>query len=121
MRKSDVTYIVGSVFAVMTALFYCCTRWFSINLPRYYPLEHTWKWVNEKGVPSQAWYSIQTFAYLAGGVAALVVWLALRRKAGEGFNLKPGQVRLLGVIASVIVTVCMGYIVYYEFDKWGIF
>jgi hypothetical protein len=121
MKKSDVTYIVGSVFAAMTAFFYCCTRWFSINLPRYYPLEHTWKWVNEKGVASQAWYAMQVFAYLAGGAAALVVWLSLRRKAGDGFNLKPGVVRWVGMIASVIVIYCMGYIVYYEFDKWGIF
>ncbi len=40
----------------------------------------------------------------------------------SGFGpLKPGVVRWIGGIASVIVIYCMGYIVYYEFDKWGIF
>jgi surface polysaccharide O-acyltransferase-like enzyme len=121
VRKSDITYVVSCVFAAMTAFFYCCTRWFGIKLPRYYPLERTWKWVNEKGVASQAWYAMQGFAFLAAGAVALVVYLVLKHKACEKLNLKPASTRWLGVIVSVVVIVCMGYIVYYEFDKWGIF
>ncbi len=79
MRKSDLTYILVSVFVSMTALFYCCTMWFSIRLPRYYPLEHTWRWMNEKGVPSQGWYGMQAFAFLAGGIVTLMAYLALSR------------------------------------------
>jgi len=33
----------------------------------------------------------------------------------------PAGAKLLGVITSAIVIYCMGYIVYYEFNKWGIF
>lgn len=121
MKKSDITYIVGSVFAAMTCFFYCCTMWFGVGLPRYYPLEHTWKWANEKGVPSQGWYGMQAFAYLAAGAAALVVYLVLKRSAYEKINLKSALTKLLGVLVTVIVIVCMGYMLYHEFDKWGIF
>lgn len=121
VRKSDITYIVGSVFAAMTAFFYCCTMWFGIKLPRYYPLEHTWKWANEKGIPSQVWYGRQAFVYLAAGVVALVVYLIFRHKACEGLNLKLASARWLGVIVTMIVIVCMGYMLYHEFDKWSIF
>ena len=121
MKKSDITYIVGSVFASATAFFYCCTRWFSIKLPRYYPLEHTWKWVKEPSVPSQAWYAMQTFAFLTAAIAALAVYLALKCPACKNAKLKPVQAKLLGIITTVTVTACMGYIVYYEFSKWGLF
>jgi len=120
MKKPDITYILCSVFAAMTAVFYCCTRWFSITLPRYYPLEHTWKMVAEKGVPSQRWYSMQVFAYLTAGIVTLIVYVIIKRTNLRDIDLKPGFVKLLGITATVIVIVCMGYIVYYEFDKWGI-
>ena len=121
MKKSDTTYIVGSVFAAMTAFFYCCTMWFSIKLPRYYPLEHTWKWVNEKGVPSQGWYGMQAFAFLAAGIVALLVYFALKRNASSETDLKGAPARILGVVVTLIVIICMGYMLYHEFDKWGVF
>lgn len=121
MKKSDIAYIVGSVFATMTAFFYCCTRWFPIKLPRYYPLEHTWKWVQEAGVPSQRWYAMQTFAFLAAAVIALLVYFLLRSLGVKELQLKPTLAKLLGVTSTIIIIVCMGYIVYYEFNKWGIF
>lgn len=121
MKKSDITYIVGSVFAAMTAFFYCCTMWFSIKLPRYYPLEHTWKWANEKGIPSQGWYGTQAFAYLAAAMVATVVYLVLKYSPREKANLKPTLTKLLGVVVTVIIMACMGHMLYYEFDKWGIF
>ena len=71
MKKSDITYVVASVFAAMTGIFYCCTMWFGIKLPRYYPLEHTWKWIKEKGLPSQGWYAKQVFAFAAAGAVAV--------------------------------------------------
>ena len=76
MRKSDITYVVSAVFAGVFSLSYCCVMWFNIKLPRYYPLEHTWKLVKDVGVPSQGWYGMHGFALLMGGIAALVAYLA---------------------------------------------
>jgi len=121
MKKSDITYIVCSVFAALTALFYCCTMWFSIKLPRYYPLEHTWKWAKEKGVPSQGWYGTQTFAFLAAGIVTLIVYLVLKRFASTEAHLQPTLTKRLGVLITLILIIAMGYTLYHEFDKWGIF
>jgi hypothetical protein len=120
MKKSDITYVVGSVFAAMTCFFYCCIRWFSIKLPRYYPTEHTWKWIKEKGVPSQGWYAMQVFAYLTAGIVAIIVYFILKRNLNNETNLKPATTKILGVVSSLIMVFCMGYIMYYEFHKWGI-
>ena len=121
MRKSDITYIVCSVFAAMTAFFYCCTMWFGIKLPRYYPLEHTWKWVKEKGVPSQGWYGMQAFSFLAAGIVTLAVYFIIRRSNSTGTALRPGVIKVLGIAVTAIVITCMGYMLYHEFDKWGVF
>lgn len=121
MKKSDVTCIVGSVFLASTSLFYCCTMWLAIRLPRYYPLQHSWKWVNEKGVPSQGWYGMQAFAFLAAGIVTLVVYFLLKRVGSADTTLKPAMIRLLGVAVTLIIVICMAYMLYHEFDKWGIF
>jgi len=121
MRKSDINYIVCSVFASMTAFFYCSATWFNIKLPHYYPLEHTWKWIKEEGVPSQGWYSKQAFAFLASGIFTLVVYLILKRNVNIETSLKPSVIRILGIFVTLILISCMGYILYYEFDKWGVF
>ena len=120
MRKSDITYIVGCAFAAATAFFYCCVMWFHIKLPRYYPTEHVWKWTKEKGVPSQGWYGMQAFAYLAAGIIALIIYLVLKHRASAQTELKPGTVKLTGIVTIVVVIACMGYILYHEFAKWGI-
>ncbi|UCG49550.1 MAG: hypothetical protein JSU94_07175 [Phycisphaerales bacterium] len=121
MKKSDISYIAGCVFAVGTAFFYCCTMWFSIRLPRYFPLEHVWRWGKVEGSPSQGWYGMQGFAYVFGGVAALAVYVLLKRGGLKAAELKPATTRWLGVGAAVVVVLCMGYMLYHEFDKWGIF
>lgn len=122
VKKSDITYIVASVFAAMTGLFYCSIRWFHIKLPRYYPLEHTWKMAKEKAVPSQAWYSMQIFTYLCAGVVALIIYLILKSISREKeITLKPALTKSIGVAVTVIMIYSMGYLLYYEFDKWGIF
>jgi hypothetical protein len=105
----------------MTAFFYFLAMWLHIRLPRYYPLEHTWKWVREQGVPSQGWYAKQSFAFLAAGIVALVVYFVLKRAIPTETNLKPALARILGVVAILIVLICMAYMLYYEFDDWGVF
>jgi len=120
MKKSDATYIIGSIFAAMTAFFYCCTMWFPIKLPRYYPLEHTWKWVNQIGVPSQGWYGMQGFAFLTAGIVTLVVYFFLKHGGSADMILKPALAKVLGVMVILIVVICMAYMLYYEFDRWGI-
>jgi len=121
MKKSDITYIICSVFSAMTAFFYFLTMWLGIKLPRYYPLEHTWKWAKEQGVPSQGWYAKQLFAFLAAGIVTLIVYFVLKRATPNETNLKPALARLLGVAATLIILICMAYMLYYEFDNWGIF
>ncbi|UCG58570.1 MAG: hypothetical protein JSU70_03475 [Phycisphaerales bacterium] len=121
MKKSDLTYVLASVFCAAVAIFYCCTMWFSVKLPRYYPLEHTWKWVKEKGVPSQGWYGMQTFAFLAGGAVTLAVYVLLKRYGSTETVLNPRTAKLLGAGVTGVVVVCMGYMLYHEFHKWGVF
>ena len=121
MKKSDVTYVLGSAFVAFTSLFYCCTMWFAIKLPRYYPLEHTWKWVNEKGVPSQGWYGMQAFAFMAAGIVTFIIYLVLKRVVSSETSLKPAHTRILGVVAILTAIICLGYMLYHEFAKWGVF
>jgi hypothetical protein len=105
----------------MTAFFYFFAMWLGIKLPRYYPLEHTWKWIKEQGVPSQGWYAKQVFAFLAAGIVTLVVYFILKRSIPAETKLKPALCKTLGVVVTLIVIVCMGYMLYYEFGKWGVF
>ena len=121
MKKSDTAYVLIAVFMVLTNFFYCCTMWFPIKLPRYYPLEHVWKWVNEKGVPSQGWYGMQAFAFLAAGIGTLIAYLVLSRVASLQADLKPAQIRMCSIITALVVVICMGYMLYYEFSRWGVF
>jgi uncharacterized protein YjeT (DUF2065 family) len=121
MKKSDAAYILSAVFVALTNFFYCCTMRFHIKLPRYYPLEHTWKWVNEEGVPSQGWYGMQAFAFLTAGIVTAIAYAAIRRAVSSEVNLKPAQIRMCGVITTLIVVVCMGYMLHYEFSRWGVF
>ena len=121
MKKSDVTYVLSAAYVAFTGLFYCCTMWFAIRLPRYYPLEHTWKWVKEKDVPSQGWYGMQVFAFLAAGIATFVIYLVLKRAVSEETSLKPTHARLLGAAAILTAIICLGYMLYHEFAKWGVF
>jgi len=121
MKKSDLSYIICSVFIAMTTFFYAFAMWFGIKLPRYYPLEHTWKWAKEKGIPSQAWYAHQIFAFLAAGAVTLVVYFILRRSVSNETNLKPALTKIIGMTATLIVLICLGYMMYLEFDEWGVF
>jgi hypothetical protein len=121
VKKSDAAYVLSAVFVALTSLFYCCTMWFHITLPRYYPLEHAWKWVNEKGVPSQGWYGMQAFAFLAAGIGTLIAHFGLKRVVSPEANLKPAQIKICGAIATFVAVVCMGYMLHYEFSRWGVF
>ena len=121
MRKSDAVYVLGCIFVALTNIFYCCTIWLPIPLPRYYPLEHVWKWVNEQGVPSQGWYGMQAFAFLMAGVITLIVYMVLKRASSSQISLKPSRVKLCGVVTTLLVVVCMGYMLHYEFSRWGVF
>ena len=119
MKKSDITYIVGCAFAAAVSFFYCCVIFFGIKVPRYYPTLREWKWVNEKDIPSQGWYGIQSFAYIAGGIVALAVYLACKRAVSKEIELKPGTVKATALGTLAVVLVCMGYILFHEFHRWG--
>ena len=120
MKKGDVVCVVGSVYAAATAFFYCWPMWFSwLTLPRYYPEEHLWRMGKVQGAISQGWYGKQGFAYVAAGVVALVVYFLIKRFAKN--DLRAGTIKLVGVVMSVVIVVCLSYIMFYEFRKWGVF
>jgi ABC-type Fe3+-siderophore transport system permease subunit len=120
MKKSDLSCIICSVFIAMTAFFYAFAMWFGIKLPRYYPVEHTWKWIKEKGVTSQGWYAHQVFAFLAAGVVSLVLYFILKPRIDQT-NLKSSSIKMIGMGVTLIVIICMAYMLYHEFNKWGVF
>ena len=124
MKKSDITYILCCVFAATTSFFYCCTRWFSIigeNLPRYYPTEHTWKFAKGSGI-SQGWYGMQGFAFVCAGIVTFIVYLLLKGSTGKEQDSGLSKIKCFcfGAGATLMMVIAMGYIVYYEFKKWGI-
>ena len=121
MKKADLIYIVGSVGIAFTSLLYCATIGFSLKVPRYYPLEHTWKWVNEKGVPSQGWYGMQIFAFLGAGLLCALLYLALKRIPPSTATLRPAATKQIAWVTLIIVCSCLGYLLYHEFHKWHVF
>ena len=120
MKKSDLSCIICSVFIAMAAFFYASAMWFGIKLPRYYPVEHTWKWIKEKGVTSQGWYAKQVFAFLAAGVVTLILYFILKPRIDQT-NLKSSSIKMIGMVVTLIVIICMAYMLYHEFNKWGVF
>jgi len=84
-------------------------------------LEHSWRWFNQKEGPSQGWYGMQVFAFLAAGIVTAVVYLGLKRVTPADASLKPTLTKSLGVVVTVIIVVCMLYMLYHEFDRWHIF
>ncbi len=121
MKKADIVWVVGSVYAGATAFFYCWPRWFSWLariLPRYYPVEHTWKLGKQGGI-SQGWYGMQSFAFIAAGVVAAITYYILKTKV-KG-DLKPATIKLMGIAACVFIVAGMAYILWYEFDHAKIF
>ncbi len=121
MKRSDITYVASAVFTACTGLLYVYARWASITVPRYYPLEHTWKMVKEKGVPSQAWYSVQCFAFIGGLIAAVVVYFVLKSFADKIGDLSNGITKCIGIVVTLIMVFSLSYIVWHEFTHWGIF
>ena len=119
MKKSDMVYLLSAAFVTFTGFFYCCTMWFAIKLPRYYPVEHVWKFVKEKGVPSQAWYGKQAFAYLCAGLVTLIIYLAIKAVGGK-VSLKPGLTKGVALVCLGATLVFMFCIMQHEFVKWHV-
>ncbi len=122
MKKGDIVWVVGSVYAGAVAFFYCWPRWFSSLariLPRYYPVQHTWKLGKRAGEISQAWYSMQVFAFLAAGVVAAITYYIVKTKV-KG-DLKPATIKLMGIAACASIVAGMAYMLWYEFVHWKIF
>jgi len=120
MKKSDVTYVVGCAFTAAVSIFYCCIVHFKVNVPRYYPTLHKWMWWDKvEGEPSQGWYGIQSFAFIAGGIAAIATYIACKRTGDKEVELKPGTVKGTALATLVVVLLAMAYIMHHEFHRWG--
>ncbi len=124
MKKSDMAYILGSIFAAATGVFYCATTWLGIPLLRYYPTLHAWKWGKIRGIPSQGWYGKQVFAYLVAAIVTLAAYVVLKRKLRgrqTPAELPPKTAKLIGAVAILVVLGCMWYMMHHEFAKWGVY
>ena len=120
MKKSDLTYIVGCAFTAAVSIFYCGIIHFKITVPRYYPTLHKWMWWDKvEGVPSQGWYGIQSFAFIAGGIVAVVVYLVCKRAGAGDVELKPGKIKVTALATLAVVLLAMAYIMHHEFHRWG--
>lgn len=120
MKQSDITYVASCAFATVFSLAYSATMLFHIKLPRYYPLEHMWKMVNEKGVPSQGWYGMVGFAFVVGAALSVMLYMLIKRLAPSEAELRPSVVRLVAYASVVIVVGCMVYCALDEFLKWNV-
>lgn len=120
MKKTDITYVTGSVFASVASIFYFCIMHFHITVPRYFPTEHTWKMHKVEGLASQGWYGMQTYAYVVAGIVAFIVYMVLKAKTNDT-PLKPVLAKRIGISVSVIVTTCLVLILHHQFRHWGIF
>jgi hypothetical protein len=61
--------------------------------------------VREEGVPSQGWYGMQAFTYVAAGVVAIVTYIVLKVGVYKKANLKPAVVKWLGTVVTAIIIV----------------
>ena len=96
--------------------------WCKIPVPRYYPLEHAWKMINEKGVPSQGWYGLQTFAFLAAGIISFAAYSILKKIGSKiDLNLSPATHKTISILTILVILCSMGYIMFHEFEKWSVF
>ena len=122
MKKSDITFVTGAVFVAFTSFFYSLVIWCKIPVPRYYPLEHAWKMVNEKGVPSQGWYGLQAVAFLAAGILSFAAYCILKKRSSKTtVNLSPATHKTISILTILVILCSMGYILFHEFEKWGVF
>jgi hypothetical protein len=119
MKKSDITYVTGSVFAVVASVFYFCVMHFHITVPRYFPTEHTWKMHKVEGLASQGWHGMQAYAFVVAGIISFIVYMILKTKADDT-PLKPATAKRIGISVSVIVTVSQLLILHHQFKHWGI-
>ena len=122
MKKSDITFITGAVFVAFTSFFYSLVIWCKIPVPRYYPLENVWKMTNIKGVPSQGWYGLQAFAFLAAGILSFAAYSILKKISSKtALNLSPATHKTISILTILVILCSMGYIMFHEFEKWGVF
>ena len=120
MKKSDLAYVVSCIFGAVYSLGYCAATWFDIKLPRYYPLEHSWKMVNEKGVPSQGWYGTVAFAFVVSAIVTLVAYFALRPRLSTNGGLNGAAVKAIGIVSILAIIGGMVFMALHEFLKWGV-
>jgi hypothetical protein len=120
MKKPDLAYVLSCIFGGVYSLSYCAKTWFHIKVPRYYPLQHTWKMVSEKGVPSQGWYGTVGFAFVVTAIVTLIVYLMLRSRESPDASLNPAVVKSLGIISLLAIVGGMVFMALHEFMKWGI-
>jgi hypothetical protein len=119
MKRSDMTYIITSLYASLAGIFYFGIMYFHITVLRYYPLENFWALGKTEGKISQGWYGMQLFAFAAAAIVTFIVYLTLKLSARD-FELKPTMTKGIGIITSMIVVTCLVFIMLYQFEHWHI-
>ncbi|MBC8402298.1 MAG: hypothetical protein H8E14_12485 [Candidatus Marinimicrobia bacterium] len=120
MKKSDKSYLLGLIFTDVFCLAYGATFWFQINLPKYYPLEHTWKILNQQGVPSMGWYGKLLFAFLISTTGAGLSMLVFKYIHPE-VRIRHGLLKASGIVSIMVIVGVMVWILNYEYLKWNVF
>ncbi len=121
MKKSDSAYLIGATFVSVFSLTYCAIIRFHIRVPRYYPLEHTWRMIKQPGVPSQGWYGIVGLALITATLVTALVYVAIRYTGSGEKQLTPMITKLVGIGVTFIMIICAAYVMIYEFLRWGVF
>lgn len=115
MRSSDRILIALCAATLAISLIY----WWNPPGPRYYPLEHVWRFEVVPGAPSMAWYARTAFALGGGGFVGSIAYLTLgrwRRDPGKHLpNLAVNLITLLTVatllaVATRIMVLELGHV-----------
>ncbi len=62
----------------------------------------------------------ETFAFLCGMAATLAVYVILKSVGSKAGELEARDARRLGIAGTILIAVCMAYILVYEYSHWHI-
>jgi len=102
VNKGDRSFLAGAVFIVLFCAAYCLATVAALPLPRYYPIEHLWRWARLPGVISQGWYGAMVFGFAVAALPALLLHWTFGRLVRPR-HLSPAWIR--GLSALVLATV----------------
>lgn len=120
MQRKVSRYYTAVVFLATYVVAYTLALVFPLPLPRYYPIEHTWRWTTLPDVPSMGWYGLVTFALLVSGLVTLMARIIFKHIPKEQKHVAARSHRMLAWMMVVILVGALTYIALHELQRWGI-